>query len=283
VLINLLGNAVKFTGNEGRIILCVEKKEETDQKVTMEFAVSDDGIGMTPDQMTHLFSTFEQADSSIASRFGGTGLGLAISQNLVKLMGGTITVESKINEGTTFRFSLALNKAGAEAKAESAKEDLPDLDLTGKHILLTEDIEVNRIIITEILAGTNVDITQAVNGQDAIEKFSAAPPNFFDLIFMDIQMPVMDGYAAARGIRALEAKRLESPEFVQTEGSTKNPQPKQIPIIAMTANAYQEDINMAIAAGMNAHVSKPIDFDKVNRLLYKFLVKGEMVNAQTAD
>ncbi|AEF82363.1 ATP-binding protein [Leadbettera azotonutricia] len=258
VLINLLGNAVKFTGQEGRIVLYVDKKGETADSVSLEFAVADDGIGMTEDQMKHLFNAFEQADSTIAGRFGGTGLGLAISRNLIKLMGSDITVESKFNEGTTFRFDLTLRRAGAEAEIGIAEEEAINLDLAGKRILLVEDIEVNRLIITEILSDSRVDIIQAENGQDAVEKFGASPQHFFDLIFMDVQMPVMDGYEAAQAIRGMDREDAAG-----------------VPIIAMTANAYQEDINMALAAGMNGHVSKPIDFEKVNKLLYDILVKGE--------
>jgi PAS domain S-box-containing protein len=266
VLINLLGNAVKFTNQEGRIILSVNKKEETADAVALDFAVIDDGIGMTEEQMKHLFNAFEQADSSIAGRFGGTGLGLAISQNLVKLMGGNIAVESKLNEGTAFRFALTLSKAAAEDEAGETEEETINLDLAGKHILLAEDIEVNRMIIAEMLASSQVDITQAVDGKDAAEKFGASPLHFFDLIFMDIQMPVMDGYEAAHAIRGMNREDAA-----------------ELPIIAMTANAYQEDINMALAAGMNGHVAKPIDFDRVKKLLYDILVKGEKNYAKEKD
>ncbi|AEF86486.1 multi-sensor hybrid histidine kinase [Treponema primitia ZAS-2] len=256
ILINLLGNAVKFTPKEGRISLFITRTLETDSSITLEFSVSDDGIGMTPEQQHKLFNAFQQADSSIAGRFGGTGLGLAISQNLVNLMGGQISVESKLNEGTTFRFSLTLEKAEARQADPEPDTKPSELDLTGKHILLAEDVEINRIVLMELLSDTHVEFTEAENGKIAVDAFSAAQSGYFDLIFMDIHMPIMDGYEATQIIRTMDRSDAAS-----------------IPIIALSANAYREDIDKALAAGMNGHTAKPIDLDAIKKLLYDFLVK----------
>ncbi|MDR2028572.1 MAG: transporter substrate-binding domain-containing protein [Treponema sp.] len=249
VLINLLGNAVKFTGMEGRITFHVEVLADLPEEMKLRFVLSDNGIGMSEEQTKRLFVAFEQADSSIASRFGGTGLGLAISQNLVNLMGGNITVESKLQEGSTFSFELSFPKTKALPEVQR-KREVYKLDLSSKRLLLVEDMEINRIILRELLADTRAVIDEAVNGQDALEIFGASSAGYYDLIFMDIQMPVMDGYEATRKIRSME-----------------RPDAKTVPIIAMTANAYREDINKALGMGMNGHISKPIDVDTVLRTL----------------
>ncbi|MDR3237535.1 MAG: response regulator [Spirochaetia bacterium] len=258
VLINLLGNAVKFTNNEGWIELSVKTIEDTAESIQLNFSVSDNGIGMTKEQLERLFSPFQQADNSISLRYGGTGLGLAISQNLVKLMGSKIDVESKVNEGSTFTFGLTLKKGGAPAKAEEKNIILEELDLTGKTILVVEDIEINRFILKDLLADTNVEIIEAETGREAVEKFIQSEPGRFNLIFMDIQMPEMDGYEATAIIRSLHRWDAE-----------------KIPIIAMTANAYQEDINRVMAAGMDGHIAKPIDIDLVIQVLSNTLTGSE--------
>lgn len=253
VLINLLGNAVKFTPVEGRIDFLVDVLEENEASARVGFTVSDTGIGMTPEQVSRLFVAFEQADSSISSRFGGTGLGLAISQNIVGLMGGEIKVNSRMNEGSTFRFELTFAKAGDAPKPKTMAA-VENLDLTGKRVLLVEDVEINRVILQEILADTHVEMDEAENGKMAVDMFAASVPGYYGLILMDIQMPLMDGYEATRTIRALD-----------------RPDAQTVPIIAMTANAYQEDINKALAVGMNGHLSKPIDLDVVLRTLGQVL------------
>jgi PAS domain S-box-containing protein len=249
VLINLLGNAVKFTATEGRITFRIEILSDTLDEMNLRFVLSDDGIGMTEDQMKRLFVAFEQADSTIASRFGGTGLGLAISQNLVNLMGGNISVESALHAGSTFRFELSFPKAEAPSEVQR-KPDVYTLDLSSKRILLAEDVEINRIILRELLADTGLSIEEATDGQYALDMFKVSPAGYYDLIFMDIQMPAMDGYEATRKIRSLD-----------------RPDAKTVPIIAMTANAYREDINKALGIGMNGHISKPIDLQVVLRTL----------------
>jgi signal transduction histidine kinase len=262
VLINLLGNAVKFTPDRGEIKFFINILEENEESVSLDFSVSDNGIGMTEEQMQKLFVPFEQADSKVAVRFGGTGLGLSISQNLIGMMGGVIKVKSAPDKGSRFYFDLRFRKGKEIVEIEQEQKIV---DLKGKRILLVEDIEINRIIINELLSPTGVDIEEAVNGQRAVEKIRNLPHDYYDLIFMDIQMPIMGGYEAARQIRSVEAERF----------GDNAARPKSVPIIAMTANAYKEDIEEAIAAGMDGHISKPVDEEIIMNTLVKFLMGTE--------
>ena len=268
IAINLLGNSVKFTPENGTIAFKLNVIEESDNSVKIHFIVSDNGIGMSEDQLARLFKTFSQADSSIFNRFGGTGLGLSISQNLTHMMGGEITVQSIPGEGSSFEYTLSFPKAGeVREPGDMQGEIVPDL--TGKRILLVEDVEINRIILIELLADTHVEIEEAADGEVAVSIFAAKPQGYYDLIFMDIQMPVLDGYEATRRIRAIEAERSSAsiahgfnPETPQLSG-----QPQEVPIIAMTANAYKEDIEKSLASGMNSHLAKPIDINAVMQVL----------------
>jgi signal transduction histidine kinase/ActR/RegA family two-component response regulator len=251
VLINLLGNAVKFTSKDGEIKISIAITNETEKNVTLLFSVSDTGIGMSDEQLKKLFVPFEQADREVTVKYGGSGLGLAISQNLIGMMGGVIKVESELGAGSRFYFELTLDKGEEIIQIEAP---LKSLDLTGRRILLVEDIEINRLIIIETLAETNVDIDEAENGQIAVEMFSASILDYYDMVFMDIQMPIMGGYEATEKIRALDRQDAKS-----------------IPIIAITANTYKEDIDAAISSGMNEHISKPIDAENVMDCLRKYL------------
>jgi len=251
VLINLLGNAVKFTPEGGDVQLHVDVYEEDDEKIKIIFSVTDTGIGMTEKQIAKLFIPFEQADGNVTAKFGGTGLGLSISQNLVKMMDSEIKVESQPNKGSRFFFDLTLFKGKEIAETKSEPKIA---DLHGKRILLVEDIEINRIIIREILSPTGLIIEEAENGQLAVEMFDKSPPGYYNLIFMDVQMPVLGGYEATRKIRLLE-----------------HPDSKNIPIVAMTANAYKEDIEEALSSGMNEHIPKPVDEEHVISVLTKFV------------
>jgi signal transduction histidine kinase/CheY-like chemotaxis protein len=254
VLINLLGNAVKFTRENGMVRFVAEIAGWDEKQIDVHFLVSDNGIGMQQEQIEKLFHPFEQTDSSIAARFGGTGLGLSISQNLVQLMGGLITVESEFDKGSTFEFTLKMDVAEQLAET-SAPKDIPEQqDFTGKRILLAEDIDINLFIVKELLADTHIKFEEAVDGVQCLEKFSASPEHYYDLIFMDILMPNMNGHEAARRIRALNREDA-----------------KTIPIIAMTANAYREDIDLALRAGMNAHLAKPINVKEVKKALSRWL------------
>ena len=253
ILINLLGNAVKFTDNGGKIGFDVCLVEEDETSATIHFAVKDTGIGIDEDHIKHLFDAFEQADNTIAARFGGTGLGLAISQNLIRLMGGEIIVKSVLGEGSTFSFTLKMIKAELpEEEIEQANTTMPDLK--GKRILLVEDIEVNRMILTQLLEDTHIEIDEAFDGVEAVKMFSESDEKYYDLIFMDIQMPNMNGYEATRAIRQLDRDDAKS-----------------IPILAMTANAYREDVESALEAGMNGHIAKPLDIGEVIIELNKWL------------
>ena len=251
ILTNLLSNAIKFTSEGGTITLSVDETARQGQFNTLLFCVTDTGIGMTEDQISRLFTSFEQADGSITRRFGGTGLGLAISKYLVEKMGGRVWVESKYGSGSAFSFEVPLERAPYQDKAgidgisreESVEKDAPRTvpDLSDVCVLLAEDVEINREIVMALLADTHLAIDTAVNGREAVSMFKANPLKY-DLIIMDIQMPEMDGYEATRTIRALDIPRAKS-----------------IPIIAMTANAFKEDIDNCLAAGMNDHIPKPID------------------------
>jgi len=254
VLINLLGNAVKFTDVGGAIAFSARLLAEDTEGVTVDWEVRDTGIGMTDAQMSRLFGTFEQADNTIATRFGGTGLGLAISQNLIGQMGGVIEARSVYGEGSSFTFRLTLPRAEIEAEGTAGANTVPDL--SGKRILLVEDIAINRFILIELLSETQAIIEEAEDGAEALRQFEQAPEGYFDLVFMDVQMPNMNGYEATRAIRQLT-----------------RPDAAAVPIIAMTANAYREDIEAAKEAGMNAHLAKPVDMDDVFMALHTWLRK----------
>ena len=244
-----------FTDNGGQISFNVFLQDEDEESATIHFAVTDTGIGIDENHIKHLFDAFEQADNTIAARFGGTGLGLAISQNLIRLMGGEIMVDSVLGEGSTFSFTLQMIKAEMpDEKAAQVNTTMPDLK--DKRIMLVEDIEVNRMILTQLLEDSHLKIDEAFDGAEAVKMFSESDDNYYDLIFMDIQMPNMNGYEATKAIRQLDRKDAKS-----------------IPILAMTANAYREDVENAFAAGMNGHLAKPIDISEVIIALNKWLIK----------
>jgi signal transduction histidine kinase/CheY-like chemotaxis protein len=251
VLINLLSNAVKFTDTNGKIKFITEIMEETAEKAHIHFSISDNGIGMSEEQMEKLFIPFEQTDNAIDERFSGTGLGLSLSQNFVNMMGGTIQVTSEIDKGSCFDFSLYFDK-GELSAPQAMDEKYENMNLTGKRILLAEDIEINRLIINELLSPANPIIDEAGNGRQAVDMFIASPEGYYDIIMMDIQMPVLDGCEAVKEIRALP--RADA---------------KTVPIIAMTANEYNEDVEQALAAGMNDHLAKPIDKIELMEIVWK--------------
>ena len=250
VLINLLSNASKFTEAPGRVELAVDIVHESADQALIHFAVKDSGIGLSDEQKARLFKPFEQADSSIASRFGGTGLGLSISCNLVKGMGGSIAIASAEGKGAEFSFELLFKKSDLLHDSVQEYAAARPLELSGSRILLVEDIEVNSMIVKELLSPTGVAIDVAINGREAVDLFEQSKPGHYQLIFMDIQMPVMDGYEASALIRALPF-----------------PHARDIPIIAMTANAYKEDVARSFANGMNGHLGKPIDVAELMKCL----------------
>ncbi|MDR1173948.1 MAG: response regulator [Treponema sp.] len=251
VFINLLENAVKFTSRGGRIGLYLESRSETETVLTVGFWVRDNGIGMNSVQMARTAEVLSSSDAGLADRLGSGGMGLAISQYLVNAMGGNITVESEVNGGTTFNFVISFEKA---AVSETREPSLETPDFSEKRILLVEDLEINREILRESLAETGIKIDEAEDGVIAVEKIAASPQDYYNLVFMDIQMPNMDGYEATRRIRKLEREDV-----------------KRIPVIAMTANTLKEDIEKAIMSGMNGHIAKPVDMEIVIRTLKKEL------------
>jgi len=266
VVTNLLANAAKFTPENGEIRINVSLVKEEDDVFHIRFEVADSGIGISPDQQKKIFNIFEQAESGTARKFGGTGLGLSISKRIVELMGGEIHVESELGKGSQFIFTVKLlrNVHGLHPQSESDKENKTLAEdnfdkFTGKKLLLAEDIEINREILISLLEGTGLIIDTAENGREALEKVAAAP-DYYDLVFMDMQMPDMDGLEATRCIRAIESKM-----------AAKNRPRKRLPIIAMTANVFKDDIDKCLAAGMDDHIGKPIAIDKVSEKLCKYL------------
>ncbi len=254
VITNLLSNAIKFTPNQGSITLSARLLDSLEKGKQIAFAVTDTGIGIEREQVGKLFNAFEQLDLSITKKFGGTGLGLAITKKIVTLMDGDIRVESAPGQGSTFAFEVPLVE-GTDEDLEEAEVDIGETsyNFQGKTLLLVEDVEINREILISLLENTGVCIDSAENGQIAVERFAEAPERY-DLVFMDIQMPVMDGFGATEHIRALPV-----------------PHAKTVPIVAMTANAFSEDVARCIAAGMSDHIAKPIDITEVLRKLKKYL------------
>ena len=266
VITNLLSNAVKFTPEGGKINLDVSLIGEADGYCQLRIEVTDTGIGIFADKQERLFDAFEQAESGVSRDYGGTGLGLAISKNIVELMGGTIWVESKPDQGAKFIFTTKVRRGesprtvvpGAPDTAR-VQENIESTDgiFAGKRLLLAEDVEINREIILTVLENTGIMIDCAENGKEALDMIEAAPEKY-DIVLMDLQMPKMDGLEATRRIRALQNVRL--------------------PIIAMTANVFKEDIEACIAAGMDDHLGKPLDINKVFEKLREYLL-----NEGTAD
>jgi signal transduction histidine kinase/CheY-like chemotaxis protein len=265
VVTNLLSNAVKFTSEGGTIDIRAKLMSEKDGVATILMEVTDSGIGISKEHQAALFRSFQQADSGIARKFGGTGLGLAISKAIVEMMGGRIWVESELGEGTTFAFTF---KAGIRDADFSGDGEFTDADgvgieksgdrdfeaaLKGFHLLLAEDIDINREIVLSLLEPVGLTVDIAENGREAVEMFRA-DPHKYDLILMDIQMPEMSGYEATKHIRALAVDKAQS-----------------IPIIAMTANVFREDVEKYIGAGMNDHIGKPLDLEILLEKLDKYL------------
>lgn len=263
VLINLLSNAVKFTPAEGRISLDIEELSRDDNKAFIKFTVSDNGIGINDQFLKRIFKPFEQADGSASRQYGGTGLGLAISQRIVELMGGKIEVESRESEGSSFSFSIWLDpgKSSGEAsgvKKEAAPEETA-FDFSGRRMLVVDDIDINREIICSLLCSTNIACDFAENGREAFDKFAAALPGYYDIILMDVQMPVMDGYETARAIRTCGRDDA-----------------KTIAIVAMTANVFREDVQHILDSGMNGHIAKPVELKNlINALRSAFKQKDK--------
>ncbi len=253
ILINLLGNAVKFTPELGVIDFTVDLKERKDGKSLIFFSVKDTGIGISPEAIKKLFNPFEQANSHITRHYGGTGLGLSISQKIALLLGSDIHVSSQLDKGSEFSFALWIT----EDIETSVSETVGTGDLVvapNQNILLVDDVDINRIIAMELLSPFECAIDEAADGQEAVDVFAASPIGHYSLIFMDLQMPNMNGHDAAKTIRQLD-----------------RPDARTIPIVAMTANAFRDDIDQCMESGMNDHVAKPVDLDRLNEVMKTYL------------
>ncbi len=262
VITNILSNATKFTPEEGSITFTAKVLRVQGNACTLQMSVKDSGIGMSDEEQGKLFNIFQQAEAGTARKYGGSGLGLAISKRILELMGGEIWVESEKEKGACFFFTVQLeipneSEASTPAALHAAdrftEEDESELDFTGKVILLADDVDINLEIAVTLLEPTHITIDTAKNGREAVKAF-AANPERYDLILMDVQMPEVDGLQATEMIRALAAPRAAT-----------------VPIIAMTANVFKEDIEKCMDAGMNDHLGKPIVMRDVMRILSRYL------------
>jgi Signal transduction histidine kinase len=253
IIINILGNSVKFTEPPGDITFTVEQTACTEDKATLRFSMKDTGIGMDKEFLPKLFDAFSQEDSGNTNKYGGSGLGMAITKSFVEMMGGEIRVESEKGHGTTFFVTVTLGRAQKEP-ASVEKTPVEALPLAGRHVLIAEDQELNAEVLTDLLELEDISSEWAENGQRAVDLFSKSAPGHFDAILMDMRMPVMDGLSATKEIRKLG-----------------RPDAATIPIIALTANAFSEDVQQCLQAGMSAHMSKPVDIELLKVKLSELL------------
>lgn len=259
VLVNLLSNAVKFTEEGGRVTFRIEPVSEEEDAVLVRFSVKDTGIGINSEAQKRIFNAFEQAGSDTAANYGGTGLGLSISSRLVLLMGGTLEVKSAPDRGSCFFFTLRLPcSSEEEILTDGGKKREILFDPHGKRLLLAEDNELNLEIAQEILSGHGFLVETASDGREAVEQFGGHEAGYYDAVLMDIRMPVMDGMEATRRIRTMGRKDSRT-----------------IPIIAMTANAFDEDMKKSLENGMNGHLSKPIEVEKLFKMLAELIFARE--------
>ncbi len=254
VMMNILSNAVKYNKENGQIyVSCVEIPSEQPEMTTMEFVCRDTGIGMAEEFQKHIFEPFAQEYTGSRAKFAGTGLGMAISKKLVEEMGGTITFESKKGVGSTFVIRVPF-KIDLDADKREESKDVSEKSIKGMHVLLAEDNELNMEIAEFLLQNEGAEVTKAWNGQEIVELFRKSEAGEFDVILMDIMMPIINGYEATKRIRSLDREDA-----------------KKIPIIAMTANAFTEDRIRAKEAGMDEHVAKPIDVELLIKVIHKLV------------
>lgn len=267
-LLNILSNAVKYTPDGGEISMKVSERAISGGRTACyEFIIEDNGIGMSEEFLKKLFQPFERSDDMRVNNIQGTGLGMSITKNIINLMDGTIDVESSLNKGSKFTINVLLKLADNEdSEAGDTKNGqvyksldnnlnhMSQINYAGKNILLVEDNELNREIATEIIGLTGANVETADDGQQAVDMLTGRPYKYYDLVFMDIQMPVMNGYQSAKAIRNINS-----------------PYTTDIPIIAMSANAFAEDVVKSRQAGMNDHIAKPIDIQLLGQLLRKWL------------
>lgn len=255
ILINIAGNAVKYNKPEGSVhCKCYEMSAE-DGIAQICFEISDTGIGMSAEYLQHIFEPFTQEGGGARTNYQGTGLGMTITKKLVDELGGTIQIQSELDIGSTFTVVLPMELADSPEQEESDKDgNVQQTDFTGKRALVVEDNELNQEIAQYLLMESGLEVTLAVNGKEATECFEKAAPHTWDIIFMDVMMPLMNGYEATRAIRALD-----------------RPDAAEIPIIAMTAHAFAEDVKAAMDAGMNEHITKPLEPEIIIRVLQKWI------------
>ena len=255
IMLNILSNAVKFTGKNGKIEFDILRRSEVDNILYISFIITDNGIGMTDEFKDRIFTPFEQQDERISREYGGTGLGMSIVKNLVTLLKGSINIKSKSGSGTSVTVELPFKYENNQTKlSKNDHSENSEKSIAGKNILVTEDNALNREIISELLKSQNANVELAVDGLDAVKKYNNSADNYFDLILMDVQMPNLDGYEATAQIR-----NSEKPDAVT------------IPIIAITAHSFESDITKALSSGMNAHISKPINVDDMFKTLHKYI------------
>lgn len=252
VLVNLLGNALKYSRPDGHVWLTVRETEEEKGFSNLYFQVRDDGIGIALEKQQLIFRQFEQADNSENARKQGTGLGLAISRRIVRMMDSDIKLESEPGKGSSFSFNVKLQPVSGEKTTVTSQPE--EISFPGKRILVVEDNELNMEIICTILENYGIKTEQAVNGKEAVRRMEESVPGYYDMIFMDIMMPEMDGLEATRTIRNLDREDC-----------------KKIPIYAMSANAFDEDVKRSLASGMNGHLSKPVNLQVLEKTLQKVL------------
>lgn len=265
IVLNVISNAIKYTGQNGKIDCCLTQKPHEDANwCYMEISIADNGIGMSEEFQAHIFESFSREHSSTISGIEGTGLGMGIVKNLVDLMHGTIEIQSSPGKGSTFTICIPCRTARKEeAEPRKSSSDRPQKTLAGKMILLAEDNDLNAEIAIELLSEEGLLVDRVSNGVACVEKLEKAAPDFYDLILMDIQMPVMNGYDATRKIRQLE-----------------DPFRSSIPIIAMTANAFAEDRQKALFVGMNDHVAKPVDMNVLIPVLEKHIRTKKKIKSE---
>ena len=256
ILVNILNNAVKFTKDGGTIRFDAGSRPGADaQHIVICYRIKDTGIGMSEEFQKKLFDEFAQEENGVRTQYKGTGLGMPISKKYVELMGGTITVDSRKGVGTTFTVEIPMELTNAE-KVEKTKPFVQHNDLKGIKVLLAEDNDLNAELATILLEDLGMTVTRAADGQEVVDLFTEHPAGTYDIILMDIMMPKMDGHQAAKAIRAMYADRSDAEE---------------IPIIALSANAFSEDVQASLDAGMNGHVSKPLNMEEVTKVIERNL------------
>jgi Signal transduction histidine kinase len=258
VLINILGNSVKFTDSPGTVSFTVQQLGCGDEHCRLRFTMKDTGIGMDESYIPKLFEAFSQEDATATNCYGGSGLGMAITKSMIEMMGGEIAVESEKGVGSTFTVTVPLKRVlQTEVPAEEAAEESEEtVSVAGLHVLIAEDNELNAEILTDLLEMEEISSEWAENGQLAVKLFSDSAEGHFNAVLMDMRMPVMDGLTAAREIRKLE----------RGDAGT-------VPIIAFTANAFEEDVQNCLQAGMNAHLSKPVDIELLKQTLGRLIAE----------